>query len=375
MFKGLRVLVGAMVLAGCLVGSLSAQTRVLWQDNFDDTAADSLGLVNVGWARAGVADGLVNSFVRQRSNEMIGIAGVFNNLVAAVQFQSNGVPFINPLDPAATKRAVLRQPPYGSADCIITFKIYFRKVTGTFFAIGARMPFGDTTAAIPAANVTVVPGYTLTLNVLQDSVRLAEHSGPLAVLAPERWTYFGRRRFDFNLLQYYWCKFYLRGGDLKAKVWQGALRNEPTAWLVEGTDPTPRVTGEWITFAMLGPLAAVTDEFRIDSLRVEGFTTAVEGRPGQTPAQFALEQNYPNPFNPSTQINYALPATAHTRLEIYNIAGQKVRTLFSGQQTAGSHSMKFDGKDDNGAALVSGLYVYKLTSRNLVEQKKMLFVK
>jgi hypothetical protein len=377
MFMRLRILAGMMFAALLLAGNLLAQqTVLLWEDNFDDTATDPNGVINVGWARAGVADGLVNSFVGQRDNEMHARAGVFSNLVGAVQFQSNGVPFINPLDPAATKRALLRQPPYGNPNSIITFKIMFMKITGTFVAVAARMPFNDTTAAIPVANVTVVSAYTLTLNLLQDSVKIAEHSGPLAALAPENWTYFSRRPFDFNLNQYYWVKFYLNGGDLKAKVWQGALQNEPAAWLAEGTDPTPRVEGEWITFAMFGAAAAASDSFKIDSLRVEGFgTTAVETGPEQVPARFALEQNYPNPFNPATQIRYTLAEAAHTRLEVYNLAGRKVRTLVAGYQTAGSHYAIFDGKDDAGAALVSGVYFYRLSSNKLIDQKKLLLLK
>jgi hypothetical protein len=84
-----------------------------------------------------------------------------------------------------------------------------------------------------------VPAYTLTLNLLQDSVKIAEYSGPLAALAPENWTYFSRRPYNFTLNEYYWVKFYLNGGNLKPEVWQGAKQNEPAAWLAEGTDPTP----------------------------------------------------------------------------------------------------------------------------------------
>jgi hypothetical protein len=376
MFIRLRVLAVITLVALSLSGAVIAQTRVLWEDNFDDTAIDPNGVIAVGWARAGVPDGLVGSFVGQRSNEIHAKAGIFNGLVGAVQFQSNGVPFINPGEPAATKRALLRLPPYGSPNSVISCKITFMRMTGTFVAIAARMPFGDTTAAIPVANVTVVPAYTLTLDVLRDSIRLAEHEGPLAALAPERWTYFSRRPFNFTVGQSYWVKYYLNAGDLKAKVWQGSRQNEPTAWLAEGTDPTPRVTGEWVTFAMFGPATAAGDSFKVDSVRVEGFgTTGVDSKPGQVPTKFALEQNYPNPFNPATQIRYTLAEAAPTRLEIYNLAGHKVRTLVNTYQAAGNHNIMFDGRDDNGTAIVSGVYFYKLSSSNLVAQRKMLFMK
>ncbi|MFQ5707982.1 MAG: FlgD immunoglobulin-like domain containing protein [bacterium] len=106
--------------------------------------------------------------------------------------------------------------------------------------------------------------------------------------------------------------------------------------------------------------------------------TAIGDVAGDVPQDFVLAQNYPNPFNPSTVITYTLPQSANlgtTRLEIYNLLGQKVRTLINARQSAGTHSIQWDGTNDAGHLLASGVYVYLLKSGNLSEAKKMLFMK
>ncbi|MBU0690626.1 T9SS type A sorting domain-containing protein [bacterium] len=88
------------------------------------------------------------------------------------------------------------------------------------------------------------------------------------------------------------------------------------------------------------------------------------------PTRLALMQNYPNPFNPVTTIRFSLPTAGHTRLSVYNVAGQEVAVLTNGNLSAGSHSVNFDG-----AALSSGVYFYSLTSGDITVTKKMLLMK
>ena len=100
--------------------------------------------------------------------------------------------------------------------------------------------------------------------------------------------------------------------------------------------------------------------------------------PAGIPENFSLEQNFPNPFNPSTIIHYTIPQSANlinTRLEIFNVLGQKVRTLINSRQSAGAHSVQWDGRDDAGKLLVSGVFIYRLKMGNFVDMKKMLLVK
>ncbi len=84
---------------------------------------------------------------------------------------------------------------------------------------------------------------------------------------------------------------------------------------------------------------------------------------------------YPNPFNPSTTISYNLPKTGPVRMDIYNIKGQLVKTLVNDHKTAGSHTVIWDGKDDNGKAASSGVYFTRIFSNGKSLTSKMLMVK
>ncbi len=76
--------------------------------------------------------------------------------------------------------------------------------------------------------------------------------------------------------------------------------------------------------------------------------------------QFNLQQNYPNPFNPTTEIKYGLPVNGLTTLEIFNLRGQKVRTLVNEKKSAGYHHIVWDGRDDFGNSVASGVYIYRI---------------
>jgi len=88
-----------------------------------------------------------------------------------------------------------------------------------------------------------------------------------------------------------------------------------------------------------------------------------------------LHNNYPNPFNPSTSISFSLPADMQCSLSIYNIKGQKVKTLQSGISTQGNHTLIWNGRDDNGKPVSSGVYFYQLKAQDKTITKKMIMVK
>lgn len=94
-----------------------------------------------------------------------------------------------------------------------------------------------------------------------------------------------------------------------------------------------------------------------------------------TPDAFELSQNYPNPFNPETEIGYVLPNACQVELSVYNLLGQKVRTLVDEFQSAGLKNVKWDGKDENGANVASGVYFYKIKAGEFTETKKMIMLK
>jgi endoglucanase Acf2 len=88
------------------------------------------------------------------------------------------------------------------------------------------------------------------------------------------------------------------------------------------------------------------------------------------PDRFILSQNYPNPFNPETQISYSLPTAGNVLLEVYSMLGQKVSTLVSKQQQAGSYTVNFDA-----SSLASGMYFYRLRYNGQVLTQKMTLLK
>lgn len=91
---------------------------------------------------------------------------------------------------------------------------------------------------------------------------------------------------------------------------------------------------------------------------------------------FQLKQNHPNPFNPSTTISFSLAKnTPALELKIYNLKGQLVKTLFSGNLDKGNHSLVWNGLDNNGASVGSGVYFYSLSDGNSSQQRKMLMMK
>jgi len=93
------------------------------------------------------------------------------------------------------------------------------------------------------------------------------------------------------------------------------------------------------------------------------------------PNGFKLFQNYPNPFNPRTIINYELPITNELELNIYNLLGQRIVTLVSGRQNAGSYQIEWNGTDQFGQKVSSGIYLYKLETDTDVQVRKMVLIK
>jgi hypothetical protein len=96
------------------------------------------------------------------------------------------------------------------------------------------------------------------------------------------------------------------------------------------------------------------------------------------PAEVTLSRNYPNPFNPYTTIEYSIPAdrdNAHVTLEIFNTLGQRVRTLVHTNQAAGSYSVQWDARNDQGTNVPSGIYIYRLRTGDTMLAKRMLLLK
>jgi hypothetical protein len=125
-------------------------------------------------------------------------------------------------------------------------------------------------------------------------------------------------------------------------------------WLNE--DPPDVITDGLFT---VGPSSDVGDEDEIP------------GKPGE----FTLYQNYPNPFNPITVIQYALPRDCEVEITLYNVSGQKIKTLVKRKEKAGYREVRWDGKNDEGEQVASGIYLYTIKAGEFTQSKKMLIIK
>jgi hypothetical protein len=97
--------------------------------------------------------------------------------------------------------------------------------------------------------------------------------------------------------------------------------------------------------------------------------------PAETPKSTKLAQNFPNPFNPSTTIKFDLKEKGFVTLKVYNVAGQLVRTLVSGEKDANTYTVTWDGKNDRGGAVASGIYFYKMETKDFSQTKKMVMLR
>ncbi len=93
------------------------------------------------------------------------------------------------------------------------------------------------------------------------------------------------------------------------------------------------------------------------------------------PKTYSLEQNYPNPFNPTTQIRFNLPQTQKITLTVYNLLGQKVAIISDGIYQAGTHVVTWNGRNDQGSAVSTGVYFYQLNGQGFTITKKMILLK
>ena len=118
-----------------------------------------------------------------------------------------------------------------------------------------------------------------------------------------------------------------------------------------------------------------TDEYiSVAELRVVN-PSSNSGLDGNKPRDFALLQNFPNPFNPSTKIHFQIPNSGWVTISVFNVLGQKVKTLVDREMSEGSWEVDWDGKDENDAVVTSGIYLYKMQVGDFTSTQKMILTK
>ncbi|NOZ03378.1 MAG: T9SS type A sorting domain-containing protein [FCB group bacterium] len=145
--------------------------------------------------------------------------------------------------------------------------------------------------------------------------------------------------------------------SVSAHGWDGV---STASWAIEASD------GYASTWA--------GDPFSIAGLTIDYSAMGVDDD-AFIPDEFALYQNYPNPFNPITTIVYDLPEASNVTIEIYNIVGQRVRTLVSDHQEPGRYKIHWNSTNDLGAPLSSGMYIYRIQAKDFSAVKKLILMK
>ncbi len=167
--------------------------------------------------------------------------------------------------------------------------------------------------------------------------------------------------------------------DLKFMKDQGLSRLGWTQFATVITVPDDDVVGVSVR-ARFWPLfygKVFYDDFALAPISdiIVGVDDKTFVRGSVTPSRYELYQNYPNPFNPITVIEYSLPEAGQVKIEIYNLAGQKVRTLVDSYLEAGRYKIYWDGTDDSGMRVSSGIYIYRLVAGGSIVTRKMVLLK
>lgn len=368
--------------------NVGAQDYVMWADDFSDNdpaAAENIGWLFLNEERGGVQD----VTVEQRDGELFVQQGLYELYpgfgIGISILESNGVPRIL-WDDIDSTQALLLKNNYSHPNQVFSFQVRFGRwrdkgEQSSFFSVNTRLNMTDPEAEYPIADATLEPGYAVALWPITGEIVCGKYdSTNLAALFPnEAWTIFEKTTFSFELEVNYQVKFYLKEGDIKFKIWEGAAEDEPADWLIEATDPEPRVTGTFTAFGLAGtsPETGQGDQVYLDNIVMEGWG-GVDVPPVQRSViadNYQLSQNYPNPFNPATEIRYALPAGQHSVvLRIYDVLGRQVNELVNQTQEMGQYQVTWNGTDATGLPVASGVYYYVLEAGSVVLQRKMVLV-
>jgi hypothetical protein len=159
------------------------------------------------------------------------------------------------------------------------------------------------------------------------------------------------------------------GGAHEASVW---MPIDWTGWQLVSWDLSADSVVAWFNGngILEGPISF--DSFQIE----KGVATAVEPQAiDEVPSQYSLSQNYPNPFNAETSIRYSIGTAGHVSLRVYNVTGQLIKTLVDDQRMVGEYTAVWNGTDEDGQHLASGVYFCRMESGAWTETIKMSFLR
>jgi len=130
-----------------------------------------------------------------------------------------------------------------------------------------------------------------------------------------------------------------------------------------------------LIFAQIGSDASLHDAVKLDRVMLNEGAVPAQILEVTLPTSYALSRNYPNPFNPETSLRYELPKGDVVRISIYSSSGQLVRMLEDGYRAAGTYVVGWDGTDDRGFAVASGVYLCRMEAGSFAAVRKVLLMK
>jgi hypothetical protein len=168
--------------------------------------------------------------------------------------------------------------------------------------------------------------------------------------------------------------------SLIAYVRRIATRTLDNPWHFELNFPPVWPVPENLAYSNATLMHGGTDGFAIGDLnwfpdQKAEWVLGVEQVSSEIPSAFSLSNAYPNPFNPETKVNFNVPQVSKVKLVVYNLLGQRVRTLVDEEIQAGSYSASWNGTDDYGRQMSSGIYFFSLESQSFKATKKMILMK
>jgi hypothetical protein len=156
-----------------------------------------------------------------------------------------------------------------------------------------------------------------------------------------------------------------------------ALIDDDMATMVTDIAMSELVEGQQLSYIMgIFNYSYGTYKVQIRDMADLGATVGIDDDVRVNPYEYVLHENFPNPFNPETQIRFSLGGQENVKLVIYDIMGRQVRTLANGDSfNSGFHVLNWDGRDNIGEKVASGMYIYRIKAGDFIADKKMLLVK
>ncbi len=161
--------------------------------------------------------------------------------------------------------------------------------------------------------------------------------------------------------------------SLAYQIPQSSLNQGGAVWLPQSNLKLCSSVGQYMAGKQIG--ASISMDVGFWNPWITWAVPVEEDENSWFPADFELKQNYPNPFNAATLIQYTLPRASQVRIQIYNLLGRKVRLLVDEEQESGFKEARWDGKDDGGVEVGSGIYFCRIITGDFVDCMKMTLLK